>query len=76
MKNKIIKEIKYRIYWLKHDSKRFVVDTLPMKFAFILPKKIQLWCFIAVSGCKGDCPEPFYSEYYKAFIEQNNIKTM
>lgn len=71
-----MKYLKYKWFWFLHDLRMFFTDKLPMKIAFLLPKKIQLWGFIAVCSHKGDCPDPFYSEYYNSFCKKHNISNM
>lgn len=61
--------IKYEDWVLKPTQ------NIPMKIAFMLPRKIQLWCFVVVAGINGDCPD-WYKEGYDNFKMKFNIKGM
>jgi hypothetical protein len=44
--------------------------------AKILPKRLVLWCFIAVCGADGGCPDPMYSRCYGFWKDKYNLKDM
>lgn len=59
--------LRFRIYMFSASVQRWWTDTLPMKCAWWLPRKVALWAFIRVYSCTGDAPGPDYGNAYDAW---------
>ena len=59
--------LKFRLWWFRASILRWWTDTLPMKCAWLLPRRVALWAFIRVYACTGDGPGPDYSRAYDAW---------
>ena len=55
-----------RFDWPIYRVRRWFTD-IPMKLAWMLPRKVALWAFIRVYACDGDGPGPEYSQKYDAW---------
>jgi hypothetical protein len=56
-----------RSAWWWHVSRRFNMDALRWKLAWLLPRSIALLAFVRVSASTGEAPGPEYHAAYKAF---------
>lgn len=69
-----MKWIQFQIGYFIYKIKRIFRETIPLNVAHWLPPRVQLWCFILVYGCDGDCPGPEYREKYDYFVDHFKLK--
>jgi hypothetical protein len=63
-----VNRLSYEVRYRRAALRRWLFDDgLPMKLAWLLPRRVALWAFIRVYACTGDCPGPDYSKCYKAW---------
>lgn len=68
--------MKLKLLMLKQKIKNFIYHDLPMNLAAMLPRRIQLWCFILVYGADGNGPDKTYENKYENFVIRYKIKGM
>lgn len=69
-------ELRLKLWLLKDDLFRVYPDRLFIKFAWMIPPRIALWCFIRVVTYSEDgCPD-WYKNVHDSFFLGHNIKKM
>lgn len=63
--------MKYSFYRIK----RYFSSDIFLDIACLLPKRVQLWCFILVYGDDGCCPKSDYRDKYESFVAKHNLRS-
>lgn len=67
--------MKYKFWVIKDTVLRRWPEKVLLKFVWMIPPKIALWCFVRVVSLRGDCPD-WYKETYDAFKLKHSINGM
>lgn len=67
-------KISFKIRFILARLENWYHYTLPWTIAWLLPRKVALYCFVRVFSIRGDCP-PEYSETYKMWENHGTNRT-